>query len=83
MEIDSKPFRLNFSGIEIQVQRHSIAGSFVYHIVFSDKRPALVITRSKNDTTEKWWTSIPEGRQKEAEGVGKMIEEYFKQMEEK
>jgi hypothetical protein len=24
-----------------------------------------------------FWTSIPEGRQKEAEGVGKLIEEYL------
>lgn len=78
MEIDSKPFRLNFSGTDIRVQRHTIAGSFVYHIVFSDKRPALVITRAENDTTGKWWTSIPEGRQQEAGEIGLLIEAFIK-----
>lgn len=58
--------------------RHSFGGQVIFRVLFSDKRPALVITRAKHDSTSKFWTSIPRGRQREAQEVGALISEYFK-----
>lgn len=77
MANDSEPFILTYNNIRIRVQRHSLQGTFVYHIVFEDKRPPLVITRALTENEVKWWTSIPEGRQPEAEEIGPLIAEYI------
>ena len=75
---ESDPFELIHQGIKIKVQRHSVANSFVYHIIFQDNRPPLVLTRAINANAARWWTSIPEGRQKEAEEIGPLIAEFIK-----
>jgi len=49
-----------------------------YHVVFSSKREPIIITAAKHADGAKFWTSIPEGRQKEAEEVGKLINKYLK-----
>ena len=79
MNTDSEPFILTFNNSRIRVQRHTIQGTFVYHIVFEDKRPPLVITRALDANATRWWTSIPEGRQEEADQVGPLITEYIQQ----
>lgn len=76
-------FELQLNGVCIQVSELDLPGYTAFRAVFSSSRQPLVLARSKNTERKMFWTSIPEGRQKEAEGVGKMIEEYFKQMEEK
>ncbi len=78
MPSDSDPFVLNYNGTRIRVQRHSIQNTFVYQIVFEDKRPPLVITRALDANAARWWTSIPEGRQPEAEQIGPLIAEHIK-----
>ena len=60
------------------MNRHFVGTQVIFRIVFSDKRPPLVITRAEHSNVHKFWTSIPEGRQKEAEEVGTLISEYFK-----
>ena len=70
-------FELEYKGEKIQVHRLSIGAQVVFRILFSDKIAPLVITRAKNPNASKFWTSIPEGRQKEAEEVGALISEYF------
>jgi hypothetical protein len=52
-----------------------------FHVSFSSSRRPLIVARSKDSNEETFWTSIPEGRQKEAEGVGKLIDEYLKTKE--
>ncbi|MBL7732302.1 MAG: hypothetical protein JNM88_14080 [Chitinophagaceae bacterium] len=74
----SEPFILTFQDSRIRVQRHTIQGAFVYHITFENKRPPLVITRAEKPTGQNWWTSIPEGRQLEANLIGPLIEEHIK-----
>jgi hypothetical protein len=75
------PFELEYEGKKIRVQRHNVANTFVYHIVFEDKRPPLVITRASNANAVRWWTSIPEGRLPEAEQIGPLIAEYIQKKE--
>ena len=74
-------FELNFKNGKIQVQRHSVGAQVIFRIVFSDNRPPLVISRAVHSNAYKFWTSIPEGRQKEAEEVGTLISEFFKTFE--
>lgn len=78
MEKDQNNFALDFKEGKINVQRHSIGGQTLFKINFSDKRNPLIVTRVLHANAHRFWTSIPEGRQKEAEEVGPLISEYYK-----
>jgi hypothetical protein len=71
-------FELDFKDGKIRVQLHFVSHQTIYRIVFSDKRSPLVVTRALTDNAAPWWTSIPEGRLREAEEVGPLIENYIK-----
>ena len=73
MEQSTGTFELAFKDGGITIQRYSISSHTIYRVVFSDKRQPLVITRAVTDNAAHWWTSIPEGRQKEAEEIGTLI----------
>jgi hypothetical protein len=77
MENSLDIFELNFKDGKVRVQRHSVSHQTIYQIVFSDKRTPLVITRAQNEHAVHWWTSIPEGRQREAEEIGALIADYI------
>jgi hypothetical protein len=77
MESSEDIFELNFKDGTIRVQRHFISNQIIYRIVFSDERTPLVITRALTDNAAHWWASIPEGRQREAEEIGPLIEKYL------
>ena len=77
MENSEDIFELNFKDGMIRVQRHLVSNQTIYRIVFSDKRNPLVITRALTDNAARWWTSIPEGRQRESEEIGALIQQYF------
>lgn len=49
--------------------------------MFQDGRKPLVIARASNVDAAKFWTSIPEGRQKEANEVGSLIETYLNKIQ--
>lgn len=50
----------------------------IFHIDFAGARKNLTITVGYGRKDEKFWTSIPEGRQKEAEEIGKLIANYIR-----
>jgi len=77
MESSEDIFELNFKDGMIRVQRHLVSNQIIYRIVFSDKRNSLIITRALTENAAHWWTSIPEGRQREAEEIGSLIERYL------
>jgi len=77
MESSEDIFELNFKDGMIRVQRHLVSNQIIYRIVFSDKRNPLVITRPLTQNTAHRWTSIPEGKQREAEEIGPLIEKYL------
>lgn len=70
-------FELKHSGVTMRVERLSLSGYVAFRVVFSSKREPIVVARAKGMNRPFFWTSIPEGRQKEAEGVGRLIEEYL------
>lgn len=69
-------FDIEFDGVKIIVTEHTVQDQQVYRLLFNDKRPPLVITRAAT-----WhgdlWTSLPQGRQEEAEKFGKLVSEYL------
>lgn len=77
MNSTNEPFDLDYKGSKIKVQEHFLSGTTIYRIQFADQRPPLVITRATNANAARWWTSIPEGRQWEAEEIGPIIAEYI------
>jgi hypothetical protein len=72
MEGKQNKFELNYYNSTINVERHSIGKQTIFRIIFSDKRPPLVITRASHENAYKFWTSIAEERQREAD-IGALI----------
>ena len=70
-------FSFEAHGVTITCRRLAVAKQAVYHVSFSSSRLPITIARAKFVDSDTRWTSIPEGRQKEAEGVGKLIDEYL------
>lgn len=73
------PFEIEHAGTIIKVSEHDIAGERVFYLAFPDSRkPLKVIVAEKRPSGEKFWTSIPQGRQEEAEILGKLIAGYIR-----
>ena len=70
-------FSFEAHGVTITCKRVPIARQAVYYVSFSSSRKPITIARAKFVDSEIRWTSIPEGRQKEAEGVGALIDQYL------
>ena len=74
-------FSFEAFGVIIMCQRIEIGKSIAYHVTFSSKRKPIIIARAKFVDSPDEWTSIPEGRQKEAQGVGELIDQYLSKKE--
>jgi hypothetical protein len=75
--MDHNHFQFEHSGVTLTVEKLNVPKQMVFRVSFSSKRASIVIARAVNADNTVFWTSIPEGRQPEAEGVGKLIEEYL------
>ena len=73
-------FELELNGVKMTVEELVIPGRIGFRVIFSSKRQPIVIVRATNSKGVKFWTTVPENiaRQNEAEGVGKLIQEYLK-----
>ncbi|QIH34515.1 hypothetical protein [Sphingobacterium sp. DR205] len=74
---DNKKFEIEIDGLKIAVIEHRLKDQQVFRLVFDDQRAPLVITLAKTWAGD-LWTSIPQGRQKEAELFGKEITKHLK-----
>jgi len=70
-------FSFDAYGVTITCQRLDISKHIAYYVKFSSSRKPITIARAKFVDSKARWTSIPEGRQKEAEGVGELIDQYL------
>ena len=70
-------FELELQGNAIRVAEHELQGKRVFHVDFKGWRKPLIITVGLGLRDQKFWTSIPQGRQVEAEQIGKLIAEYI------
>lgn len=75
--MDDNKFELQVNSVTLRVERLNLPGHVAFRVVFSSARQPLVVARATNADAARFWTSIPEGRQKEAEEVGKLIQEYL------
>ena len=77
--VDTKDQQFNFvsHGVNITCMRLDLVGYVAFHVQFSSNRRPITIARAKGMDAPFFWTSIPEGKQKEAEGVGNLIEEFL------
>ena len=72
------PFEIEYKGEVTNVTEAEIKSRRIFYIQFPGNRKTLTITVGKGLGDEKFWTSIPEGRQEEAEEVGKLIASYIR-----
>lgn len=71
-------FTLELNSVKMEIVEMDLPGYTAFRVVFSSKRKPVVVARARKESGLGFWTSIPEGRQKEAEGIGKLIEEHLK-----
>lgn len=72
------PFDIEYKGLTAKVKQIGYDENRIFNVTFSDKRKPLIITVSVKRDGTKWWTSVPQGRQIEAEEVGKLIAIYIR-----
>ncbi|MEJ6980001.1 hypothetical protein WG906_06040 [Pedobacter sp. P351] len=72
------PFEIDYKGKRSIVTEAAIKNRRVFNIQFPDSRRPLTITVGLTNEDVKFWTSIPEGRQEEAEEIGKLIAAYIR-----
>lgn len=72
------PFEIDYKGKRSIVTEAAIKSRRVFNIQFPEGRRPLTITVGLTNEGVKFWTSIPEGRQEEAEEVGKLIAAYIR-----
>lgn len=76
---DPQAFDIEVSGQLAHVTVHKIKSAKVFHLVFNCHRPVLNITMAIDNEGNKFWTSLPEGRQEEAELAGEAIGTYLRE----
>lgn len=75
---DNQPiFEIDIDGKSVPVSEHYIGERRVFHVGLLRRGKPLILTVTEGPKG-KFWTSIPEGRQEEAEKVGPLIAWYFK-----
>lgn len=72
------PFEISYNGRNIKVIEAEIKDRRVFYIQFSDTTKPLSITIGEDRKEVKFWTSIPQGRQTEAEKIGRLIATYIR-----
>ena len=76
---DPKTFKVELKGQLVQVSSHTIKSARVYHVIYPGSKSTLNITIAEDTDGVKFWTSLPEGRQEEAEFAGKVIAMYIRE----
>jgi len=72
------PIKIELHDISFECTRHHIKEAEIYRLNFSDRRPPLNITKAGAE--QPFWTSVPQGRQTEAEFFGTRIDEHLKKI---
>jgi hypothetical protein len=76
--VENKPvFKIDYEGKAVNVSEHYIGEQRIFHVDLPLSGKGLVLTVTEGPQG-RFWTSVPEGRQAEAEKVGPLIARYFK-----
>jgi len=68
-------FEIQYRSTNVRVTEHGIANKRVFHV---ELLKPLTITVAEDRNEKKFWTSLPEGRQEEAEEIGKLIANFIR-----
>lgn len=79
MSEEQRNYQITLDGGQLEVAEHYIKDERVFHVTFPDKRKPLVIAVAESGG-KKFWTSVPQGRQKEAETIGRQITLYYRSL---
>ena len=71
-------FELDFGVNRIRIEEVRIPSQTLFRVNFSNSIPPLTLLRATNAEQKRFWTSMPEGRQKLAEQIGPLIETYYR-----
>lgn len=64
-----------YRGHKITIAKRRVGNMEVYYVSSSPDKKPLVITRAEGRGGKAFWTSVPQGMQREAEEIGAIIEE--------
>jgi hypothetical protein len=67
-----------YRGHSIKIGKRKVGTIEVYYVSSSPEKKPLVITRALKSGGKEFWTSIPQGMQKEAEEIGAIIDKLEK-----
>ena len=70
-------FQVVFDNNPVNVETMYIGKDTMYLARFVNQ-PPLMLTRALDANHTRFWTSVPEGRQKLAEAIGELIADYIK-----
>lgn len=70
-------FDIRYKNTFLYIKKVSVDKQTLYAVHFSSPRKPIVLTQAVNANGETFWTSVPQGRQDEAIGIGKLIDEYY------
>ena len=70
-------FEIEYQDIPIKVETIKLPTQVLFKANLINKHP-LILCRATDFNQAKFWTSMPEGRQKEAEEIGPLIEQYYR-----
>jgi hypothetical protein len=73
----SETFEIIYKEQNLPVERIDINKIVFFRVGLIGKSP-LMLTRAEKEGGGKFWTSVPEGRQVEAEQIGPLIEAYYR-----
>lgn len=79
IDMDST-FSIEQGSQSLHIRPRKVGGAMVFVVHFSDHRLPLAITKASGGNRPVFWTSIPEGRQKEAEQIGPLITAHYQQL---
>jgi hypothetical protein len=70
-------FEIEYEHSPVKVEEVELAGKCLYVVTFND-HSRFFLTRALDRDGAFFWTSVPEGKQKLAMEIGKLIENHFK-----
>lgn len=77
MQKAGERYTFSYQGQSVRVQPKKVGRDLVYALYFEDGRQPLVLTLAKANEGGTFWTSLPEGRQQEAEVFGPLVASYM------
>lgn len=73
----TEPFSIRYGETILRVHpMDELQDRIGFMIFFSSNRKPIRVIRAIDANGVRFWTSVPQGRQQEAEGVGKILEQY-------